>query len=99
MRDKEIYIMIKGSIRRYNNYKHTCTKHQSSKTYGVNKIERKNMSMIKVGDFHTTLLIMNRTTRQKKQRTYYTRAQRDPIHIYRPCYPKTEKYIFLFNAY
>lgn len=50
-----------NSLRRYNCYSHTSTKHQSSKMYKANiyRIEEEIHSCKIIGDFNTPLLIMD----------------------------------------
>lgn len=77
-----------NSPRRYNNYKYTCTQHQSIQIYEayIDRTEGETDSnTILVGDFNTPLLIIYRTSRQINRETEhlnYTVDQMGPTVIY-----------------
>lgn len=77
-----------NSPRRYNNYKYTCTQHQSIQIYEayIDRTEGETDSnTILVGDFNTPLSIIYRTSRQINRETEHlnhTIDQMGPTVIY-----------------
>ena len=107
-RDKEDYIMIKGSIPEeditiINIYGPTIGAPHYARQTLMSMKQEINSNTIIVGDFNTSHTTMDRSTKQKinkeTQTLNDTMVQLDLIDIYRTFHPKTINFTFFSSAY
>ena len=91
--------------RRYNNYKYICTQCSSTTIHNANANSIKeeiDSDTVILGDFNTTLIPMDRSSRQNINKEKHTLNdiidQIDIIDIYRTFHPKPADYPFFSRA-